>query len=132
MSEIIVLDTHIWIWLINSNLDQFPSSWLERFEIADRLAVSPLSCYEIALAQSRGRLELTCSPKDWFNRALAPAKIELLPLTPEITIRAVNLSPIHKDPFDRLIIATTIEYRAKLASIDSVFSKYPELEDYLM
>jgi PIN domain nuclease of toxin-antitoxin system len=132
MSEIIVLDTHIWIWLINSNLDQFPSSWLERFEIADRLAVSPLSCYEIALAQSRGRLELTCSPKDWFNRALASAKIELLPLTPEITIRAVNLSPIHKDPFDRLIIATTIEYGAKLASIDSVFSKYPELEDCLM
>ena len=50
MSEIIVLDTHIWLWLINSNFDQFPSSWLERFELADILAVSPLSCYEIALA----------------------------------------------------------------------------------
>ncbi len=132
MSEIIVLDTHIWLWLINSNFDQFPSSWLERFEVADQLAVSSLSCYEIALAQSRGRLELTCSPEDWFNRALASAKIELLPLTPEITIRAVNLTPIHKDPFDRLIIATALEYGAKLASVDSLFSKYPELENYLM
>ncbi len=132
MSEIIVLDTHIWLWLINSDFDQFPSSWLERFEIADQLAVSSLSCYEIALAQSRGRLELTCSLEDWFNRALASAKIELLPLTPEITIRAVNLTPIHKDPFDRLIIATALEYGAKLASIDSLFSKYPELANHLM
>ena len=40
--------------------------------------------------------------------------------------------PIHKDPFDRLIIATALEYGAKLASVDSLFSKYPELENYLM
>ncbi|TYQ31509.1 type II toxin-antitoxin system VapC family toxin [Pseudanabaena sp. UWO310] len=132
MSEIIVLDTHIWLWLINSDFERFPSSWLERFELAEILAVSPLSCYEVALAQSRGRLELTCSPEEWFSRALAPAKIELFPLTPEITVRAVNLSPIHKDPFDRLIIATALEHGAKLASIDSLFSKYPELESYLM
>ena len=132
MSEIIVLDTHIWFWLINSDFERFPSSWLERFELADILAVSPLSCYEIALAQSRGRLELTCSSSEWFSRALAPAKIELLPLTPKITVRAVNLSPIHKDPFDRLIIATALEYEAKLASVDNLFSKYPELENYLM
>lgn len=104
MSEIIVLDTHIWLWLINSNFDQFPSSWLERFELAEILAVSPLSCYEIALAQSRGRLELTCSPEEWFSRALAPAKIELFPLTPAITVRAVNLSPIHKDPDRKSVV----------------------------
>jgi len=132
MSEIIVLDTHIWLWLINSDFDRFPTSWLERFELAEILAVSPLSCYEIALAQSRGRLELTRSSREWFSRALAPAKIELLPLTTEIAVRAVNLSPIHKDPFDRLIIATALECEAKLASVDSVFSKYPELENYLM
>ena len=76
MSEIIVLNTHIWLWLINSNFDQFPSSWLERFELAERLAVSPLSCYEIASARIRGRLELTCTSKEWFNLALASAKIE--------------------------------------------------------
>ncbi|REJ39063.1 MAG: hypothetical protein DWQ54_23015 [Microcystis flos-aquae TF09] len=56
----------------------------------------------------------------------------LLPLTPEITLRAVNLSPVHKDPFDRIIIGTALEYQAKLASIDSLFLKYPELKDYLM
>ncbi len=53
-------------------------------------------------------------------------------ITPEITIRAVNLSPIHKDPFDRIIIATALEYDAKLASIDTLFPKYPELKNHLM
>ncbi|MEI6429209.1 MAG: PIN domain-containing protein, partial [Pseudanabaena sp. ELA607] len=64
--------------------------------------------------------------------AITLAKIELFPLTPAITVRAVNLSPIHKDPFDRLIIATALEYGAKLASVDQLFSKYPELENCLM
>ena len=36
MSEIIVLDNHLWLWLVNSNFEQFPPSWLDRFELADR------------------------------------------------------------------------------------------------
>ncbi|GCL39036.1 type II toxin-antitoxin system VapC family toxin [Sphaerospermopsis sp. FACHB-1094] len=132
MSEIIVLDTHIWLWLINGDFDRFPSHWIERFELAESIGVSPLSCYEIALAHQRGRLELNYSPQEWIQRALTPAKIDLFPTTPEIAIRAVNLSPIHKDPFDRIIIATTLEYRAKLASMDGLFAKYPELNHHLM
>jgi PIN domain nuclease of toxin-antitoxin system len=132
MSEIVVLDTHIWLWLVNANFDCFPSSWLPHFERADRLAVSPLSCYEIALAQQRGRLELDCTPDEWFEQALLLANIELLPLTSAIATRSVKLSPIHKDPFDRLIIATALEYEAKLASIDGFFSQYPELANCLL
>ncbi len=132
MSEIVVLDTHIWLWLVNGNFDRFPSSWLPLFEKADRLAVSPLSCYEIALAQQRGRLELDSTPDEWFEQALLLANIELLPLTSAIAMRSVKLSPIHKDPFDRLIIATALEYEAKLASIDGFFSQYSELANCLL
>ncbi|MFM6754935.1 MAG: type II toxin-antitoxin system VapC family toxin [Dolichospermum sp.] len=76
MSEIIVLDTHIWLWLINGDFDRFPSHWIERFELAESIGVSPLSCYEIALAHQRGRLELNYSPQEWIQRALTPAKIK--------------------------------------------------------
>jgi len=44
----------------------------------------------------------------------------------------VNLSPIHKDPFDRLIMATALEYNAKLASVDGLFFQYSELADFLL
>ena len=50
MSEMIVLDTHIWLWLINGELKKIPNSWLEQIEAADSVGISPVSCFEIALA----------------------------------------------------------------------------------
>jgi len=132
MSEIILLDTHIWFWFINQEFERFPTKWREAIETAEQVSVSVISCYEIAMAQQRGRIELPCTANQWFQEALQPADITLFPLTPEIACRAVDLSPIHKDPFDRLIIATTLEYKAKLASIDGLFSQYPELGNHLM
>lgn len=132
MSEIIVLYTHIWVWYINRELEKFPSSWLEIIETANQVAISTLSCYEVALAQQRGRLILPCPVDQWFQEALEPSGISLLSLTPAIASSAVNLSPIHRDPFDRIIIATAIEYQGKLASIDGYFRQYPELTSLLM
>ncbi|WP_026785939.1 type II toxin-antitoxin system VapC family toxin [Planktothrix rubescens] len=132
MSEIIVLDTHIWLWWVNREFDRFSDQWRDKIETANQVGVSPVSCFEIALAQKRGRLQLSCPAKEWCEEALTPSEIMLFPLTPEIASRAVNLSPIHKDPFDRIIIATALVYQANLASIDSVFSQYSELDPYLM
>jgi len=130
--EVIVLDTHIWLWLINGNFDQFPSHWQKQFESAAKVGVSPVSCYEIALAHQRGRIRLPGTAQEWFDAALMPAGIELLPITEGVAARAVNLSPVHKDPFDRLIMATALTYEAQLASVDGLFSQYSELVDYLM
>jgi hypothetical protein len=47
-------------------------------------------------------------------------------------MHSVGLLPVHKDPFDRLIIATALTYEAQLASVDTLFPKYEELENYLM
>mgnify|MGYP001766884827 CR=1 FL=1 len=132
MPEIIVLDTHIWLWFVNQDLDKFPLHWQERIEVAYRVGISPVSCFEIALACKKGRLILPCETSEWINAALEPSGIEIFPLTPTIASCAVNLSEIHKDPFDRIIIATAIEYNSSLASIDGVFSKYPELNGCLM
>jgi len=75
---------------------------------------------------------LSCSVDIWLQDALEPTGITLLPITAKIAYQAVNLSPIHKDPFDRLIIATALIYEAKLASIDGLFSQYSELDTQLM
>ncbi|MBW4441910.1 MAG: PIN domain-containing protein [Plectolyngbya sp. WJT66-NPBG17] len=132
MPEVILLDTHLWFWFINQDLDRFPTDWNTLIENADRVEVSPVSCYEIALAHQRGRLTLPCSADQWLQEALEPSGVVLFPLTAEIAYRAVNLSPIHRDPFDRLIIATSLVYEATLLSIDGLFPQYPELVPYLM
>jgi PIN domain nuclease of toxin-antitoxin system len=132
MSQVIVLDTHIWIWFITQEFDLFPSHWREAIETAEQVGISPVSCYEVALAHQKGRLELPCSVDLWLQNALEPTGIILFPLTAEIAYQAVSLSPVHKDPFDRLIIATALIYKAQLASIDGLFSQYSEINTHLM
>jgi len=132
MPQIIVLDTHIWFWWITQEFQRFPKQWLNIIETAEQVAVSPVSCFEIALAHQRGKLALPCDAANWLEQALAPAGIELLPITAAIAAHAVALSPVHKDPFDRLIIATALQHQAQLASVDSLFSRYEELKAFLL
>jgi len=128
----IVLDTHSWFWMVTQDWKRFPAAWRNEIELADQVGISPISCYEIVLAEERGRLELPCAAEDWFRDALEPMDIVLLPLNAAVACRAVELSPVHKDPFDRLIIATALVYDGRLASVDGSFSLYPEIKNRLL
>ncbi|MEM9807487.1 MAG: type II toxin-antitoxin system VapC family toxin [Cyanobacteria bacterium P01_D01_bin.56] len=132
MSEMIILDTHLWLWLINGNFERFPAHWVPMFEETSCLGVSPVSCYEIALAHSRGRIKLPGTAREWFDEALESSGIELIPLTAEISVCAVALSPVHRDPFDRLIMATTLVNGGQLASVDGLIRQYPEMSKSLI
>jgi PIN domain nuclease of toxin-antitoxin system len=132
MPQVIILDTHIWLWLVNGNFDLFPARWRELIESAAQVGISPISCYEIALAHQKGRIKISTPLSELFSQAISPFGIELFPIDERIAARAVELSPIHQDPFDRLIIATALEYDAKLASVDILFARYPDLEAHLL
>ena len=132
MPEVIVLDSHIWFWWINLEHHRMPPAMLAEIESAPRVGVSPVSCFELALAHRRGRLELPLPVREWFSLALAGSDVELLPLTPVIAARAVELPEMHRDPFDRIIIATALEMDARLASVDGRFVSYTELAGRLI
>ena len=132
MPQMIVLDTHAWFWWINLEHSRFSASMRAALERGETLGVSVVSCYEIALAARRGRLWLPCATPQWFAEALEPSGIQLLPLSPEIASGAVDLAAIHRDPFDRMIIATTLIHDAALLSLDGVFHHYRELQDRLL
>jgi len=84
MSEIIVLDTHIWFWMMTQDFERIPNYWQEEIEAAIQVGVSAISCYEIALASQKQRLELPCPISEWLVEAVLPSGIELLPLTRNI------------------------------------------------
>jgi len=128
----IVLDSHAWFWWINLEHHRLSSSQVSAIENATRVGVSAVSCFELALAHSRGRLQLPLPVREWFDLALNGSDIELLPLTPTISVRAVELPEVHRDPFDRIIIATALELDASLISIDGYFAGYPELSGRLL
>jgi PIN domain nuclease of toxin-antitoxin system len=132
MPEVIVLDSHIWFWWINLEHHRMRPAMLAEIESAPRVGVSPVSCFELALAHRRGRLELPLPVQEWFSLALTGSDVALLPLTPTIAARAVELPEMHRDPFDRIIIATALEMDARLASVDGRFVSYTELAGRLI
>jgi len=77
-------------------------------------------------------LELPLPVSEWLTEALANSGVESLPVTCEIANRAATLSEIHRDPADRIIIATALVHDVKLASLDSVFPNYQELQNRLV
>lgn len=128
----IVLDTHIWVnWIIGGNA-VLPLSLVNAMQAENRLAVSAMSCFEVSLLVKKGKLELPFNVTEWIFEATVNSNIESLPITCEIAQLSASLADIHRDPADRIIIATAIAHDAKLASIDSVFPSYPELSNRLL
>ena len=128
----IVLDTHIWLWWVNNNLDLLGSARQETLQKSEQLAVCTISCLEIAWLDQHQRIVLPQSKADWFQKALSGSGILLLPITPTIASIAVELPEHHRDPQDRLIIATAIVHDADLMSADGKFPQYLEIKNRLL
>lgn len=123
----IILDTHIWVNWILLGEASLPQAVLNAMDIQTSMAVSAISCFEISLLVKQGKLELPLAVDEWISEALSGSGVECLPVSCEIAQQSVALSNVHKDPADRIIIATAIAHDALLASVDSVFSSYPEI-----
>ena len=97
-----------------------------------RIGVSAISSLEVVYLVKRQRIELPLPTREWLREALAPSGIESLPMTAEIAAASAELPEHHKDPADRIIIATALAYDAKLASVDGMFPLYSELAGRLL
>jgi PIN domain nuclease of toxin-antitoxin system len=128
----LVLDTHIWLWWINATPGKLPVNLLARIEQEETVAVSAISCFEIEWLARHGRIELDISLDDWFSSALSETGIITLPITCEIARCAASLPEHHKDPQDRIIIATALLQQAHLISADRQFVNYEEVRHLLI
>jgi PIN domain nuclease of toxin-antitoxin system len=126
----IVLDTHIWVWWVDGN-QRLSARQLEVITAneTDTIGVSAISCWEIALLVKRGELGFSVSLKDWFAQALSYPGIRLIELTPEIAIESTQLpDEFHRDPADRIIVATARINNCALITSDNKILKYPHVQ----
>jgi PIN domain nuclease of toxin-antitoxin system len=119
-AEVILLDTHAAIWLANDDAalgkDSCSMALAARGE--NRLAISAISFWEIALLAAKGRLELRDPPARLRAELLDAGLIEL-PVTGDVGMLAVELKGLHADPADRFIAATAVVHRATLITADA-------------
>lgn len=115
----ILLDTHALVWLVDDNPRLGPTA---RAAIAaawqgDGVATSAISFWECAMLCVAGRLELPAPTAVWRIDLLARGLLEL-PVDGATGIRAAELQGLHKDPADRLILATAAVHGATLVTAD--------------
>lgn len=83
-----------------------------------------ICCLEVATLAVRGRISLDRPTMEWMHDALADARIELLPLTPAVAVKAADLpEDFPGDPADRIIAATAILESAVLVTKDDRIHK---------
>lgn len=122
----ILLDTNIWMRWANQagELTSEELAILHKFKI-EGLGISAISCWEVAMLHSKGRITLSMPIKVWMRNALDSAGVLLLPLTPEISIESTLLpGDFPGDPADRIIVATAINRGLKLVTRDSKIRAY--------
>jgi PIN domain nuclease of toxin-antitoxin system len=122
---VILIDTHILVWW-TSNPEKLLPSHGELLGLPDQLiALSIISCWEIAKLVQHGRLEFDRPVLEWLNSALKLHNIEMLPLTPEIAVESTHLpDSFHRDPADQIIVATARVHKLPLMTQDSRIREY--------
>jgi PIN domain nuclease of toxin-antitoxin system len=91
----------------------------------DGIYVSAISAWEIGMLVSKGRLNLTRNPLEWFRAFVDEREIRVLDVTPEILVSASFLpQPLHNDPADRILIATAREHDLTIITRDRAILAY--------
>lgn len=127
----IVLDTHALLWWVEG--DRKLSSRARRRIGSEREAgeviVSSITAWEIALLIAKKRLGLAVDLNLWLAKVARIDGLRFAPVDNAIAVAAVNLpGPIHRDPADRIIVATARHYEAPLVTADRQLRAYPHLE----
>jgi PIN domain nuclease of toxin-antitoxin system len=86
-----------------------------------------VSCLEVAWLAKKGRIIMPASLDDFSAKAIDGAGLALLPLTPRIAARSASVPDLHRDPIDRVLIATAPEHDADFVTKDESIARYPNL-----
>ena len=122
----LLLDTHALIWFITDD-NKLPRNTRTLIEDPDNNCfVSIATLWEIAIKNSLGRLDLNAE-LDVIFRIIDETGFELLPITTDHILANAHLPHYHHDPFDRIIIAQSIDENLCVISKDDKFRHYKAL-----
>lgn len=118
---LLLLDTHVLIWAVlnERHLGPRAAKSINLASRQDRLAVSAITPWEIALLESKKRIALQKDVLEWIREALTKPGVSLVSLEPEIAVASTRLPfEMHSDPADRILVATARYLGAILVTAD--------------
>ena len=118
----ILIDTHVLLW---AAADELPQDALRYFEDKSNvLLFSPASIWEIVIKRGLGRTDFVVEPASLYSGLLS-AGYQELPITCQHTLLVQSLPLLHKDPFDRILIAQAASEGVPFLTADKTLSMYP-------
>lgn len=118
-----ILDTCALLWLAEGGKRLTPEA-KRRIAAAPILSVSSITGFEIGMKWRAGKLVLPAMPEEWFREILRHHDIQVAQIGLEIAVAAAQLPFIHRDPCDRLIIATARHRNCPVVTADPHFAQY--------
>lgn len=118
----ILLDTHLFLWALSapSKLSAAARKQIDAAEVF----VSAASIWEISIKSAIGKLD---ADPDELLAGVEPAGFSMLPITGEHAAKVAKLAPIHKDPFDRILVAQASVEPMILLTNDDTLRDYGSL-----
>jgi PIN domain nuclease of toxin-antitoxin system len=117
-----LLDTHVLVWA--STTPERLGAAQQLLADADRRIVSAVCVWELAVEQRLGKLSLGSDVRTWTRRATTELALDHLPVTADHAAAVEHLPDVHRDPFDRLLVAQARAEGAVLLTADRRLTAY--------
>jgi PIN domain nuclease of toxin-antitoxin system len=120
-----LLDTHVFLWFISGD-DGLPAEWRDTIRHPQHeISLSVVSLWEAIIKHQLGKLPLPDPPERYLPTQRERHQIANLPLDEASVRQLATLPPIHRDPFDRMLVCQAIEHELTIITVDDVFRAYP-------
>lgn len=119
----VLLDTHVFLWCVKTDRKLTPKS-LTIIQDALEVYVSSASIWEATIKAKLGKLEVDVQD---LIKAISSSGFLELPITAEHAAATFNLSNIHRDPFDRILLAQAITEPLTFLTADEALKEYSDL-----
>lgn len=120
----LLLDTHLLLWAANESSHLSAKARKLINDPSNDVLFSAASLWEIAIKSGQGRDDFQVDPR-LLRRNLLDNGYAELPITSSHAVAVDGLPPVHKDPFDRILVAQAMTEGITLLTVDSLVAKYP-------
>jgi PIN domain nuclease of toxin-antitoxin system len=120
----LLLDTHLLLWTVGPDERLSPQARQLIGDPQNELVFSVISLWEVAIKSGRGRADFQVDPL-LFRRSLFDNGYQELGVTGEHAVAIANLPPLHRDPFDRILVAQSVVEGITLLTSDPLVAQYP-------
>lgn len=121
----LLVDTHVFLWYITAD-PKLPAPFRTAIQdSANEVFLSVASVWEAIIKHQIGKLSLPAPPAEFLPRQRSAHGIASLAIDEGALVPLATLSPLHRDPFDRIIVAQAIAHGLTIATVDPEVMAYP-------